>query len=61
MEVPIPSLSIANLGVGCQLQALDLAGEEIDASRWHRPALRGRSPRATLVPASVWPSLASRR
>jgi hypothetical protein len=32
----LPSLSIADLAVGCQLQALSLAGEEIDASRWPR-------------------------
>ena len=34
----LPSLSIADLAVGCQLQALSLAGEEIDASRWPRLA-----------------------
>ena len=34
----LPSLSIADLAVGCQLQALSLAGEDIDASRWPRLA-----------------------
>jgi glutathione S-transferase len=34
----LPALSIADLAVGCQLQFMSLAGEEIDSSRWPRLA-----------------------
>jgi glutathione S-transferase len=37
-ETLLPSLSIADLAVGCQLQALTLGGEEVDAARWPRLA-----------------------
>jgi glutathione S-transferase len=39
----LPRFGIADIAVGCQLQGLAFAGEEIDAARWPRTAVYRRA------------------